>query len=173
MSQKIYLLLICLLISASTFAQKMITGTITDGTEPLIGASILVKGYSMGAISDFDGMYSLKVPEGATTLVVSYVGYSTQEVEIGAGGTIDIVMTEGQELDQVVVVGSRSAGRTKLETSVPVDVIDIKSISADGAQTTVNSILNYVAPSFSSNTQTISDGTDHIDPASLRGFGPP
>ena len=172
MSQKIYLLLFSMLLTVGAFAQKTISGTITDGTEPLFGASVLVKGYSMGAISDLDGKYSLKVPEGATILVVSYVGYSTKEVEIGAGGTIDILMTEGQELDQVVVVGSRSAGRTKLETSVPVDVIDIKSISADGAQTTVNSILNYVAPSFSSNTQTISDGTDHIDPASLRGLGP-
>jgi iron complex outermembrane receptor protein len=172
MNQKFYSLLFCLLLTASAFAQKTISGTVTDGVEPLFGASILVKGYSMGAISDLDGKYSLKVPEGATTLVVSYVGYSVQQVEIGAGGTIDIVMTEGQELDQVVIVGSRSAGRTKLETSVPVDVIDIKSISELGAQTTVNSIMNYVAPSFSSNTQTISDGTDHIDPASLRGLGP-
>lgn len=172
MSQKFYLLFICLLLSASTFAQKTVSGTITDGVEPLIGASIIVKGYSMGAITDFDGMYSLKVPKGATTMVVSYVGYTTQEVAIGEGGTIDITMSEGQDLEQVVIVGSRSGGRTKLETSVPVDIIDIKSISAAGGQTTVNSILNFVAPSFSSNTQTISDGTDHIDPASLRGLGP-
>lgn len=161
-----------MLLTVGAFAQKTVSGTVTDGTEPLLGASILVKGYSMGAISDLDGKYSITVPEGATTLIASYVGYSTQEIEIGAGGTIDIVLTEGQELDQIVVVGSRSAGRTKLETSVPVDVIDIKTISESGAQTTVNSILNYVAPSFSSNTQTISDGTDHIDPASLRGLGP-
>ncbi|MFT6936555.1 MAG: iron complex outermembrane receptor protein, partial [Saprospiraceae bacterium] len=172
MSQKIYLLFICLLLSASTFAQKTVSGTITDGVEPLIGASIIVKGYSMGAITDFDGMYSLEVPKGATTMVISYVGYTTQEVAIGEGGTIDITMSEGQDLEQVVIVGSRSGGRTKLETSVPVDIIDIKSISAAGGQTTVNSILNFVAPSFSSNTQTISDGTDHIDPASLRGLGP-
>ena len=172
MSQKIYLLFICLLLSASTFAQKTVSGTITDGVEPLIGASIIVKGYSMGAITDFDGMYSLEVPKGATTMVISYVGYTTQEVAIGEGGKIDITMSEGQDLEQVVIVGSRSGGRTKLETSVPVDIIDIKSISAAGGQTTVNSILNFVAPSFSSNTQTISDGTDHIDPASLRGLGP-
>ena len=50
--------------------------------------------------------------------------------------------------------------------------MDIKDIAGSSGQTTVTSILNFVAPSFSSNTQTISDGTDHIDPASLRGLGP-
>ena len=59
-----------------------------------------------------------------------------------------------------------------MDTPVPVDVIDISELTSQGPQVNLNQILNFVAPSFTSNTQTISDGTDHIDPASLRGLGP-
>ncbi len=55
---------------------------------------------------------------------------------------------------------------------MPVDVIDIQELSSASPQVNLNQLLNFVAPSFTSNTQTISDGTDHIDPASLRGLGP-
>ncbi|HUH33714.1 MAG TPA: TonB-dependent receptor [Daejeonella sp.] len=75
-------------------------------------------------------------------------------------------------LDEVIVIGSRSTvPRTNIETAVPVDVISARDVK-NFAQTDVTQILNYVAPSFSSNRQTVSDGTDHIDPASLRGLGP-
>ena len=82
------------------------------------------------------------------------------------------MLSAGTVLDEIVLVGSRSAGRTKLTTPVPVDIVDVTEVASASAQTNVNQLLNYVAPSFSSNTQTISDGTDHIDPASLRGLGP-
>jgi iron complex outermembrane receptor protein len=75
-------------------------------------------------------------------------------------------------LGEVVLIGSRSPSRTVIESAVPVDVFDIKQISSAVPQVNLNQMLNYVAPSFSSNTQTIADGTDHIDPASLRGLGP-
>ena len=75
------------------------------------------------------------------------------------------------ELDEVVVLGSRAAPRSRLETAVAVDVIDTKLLK-DIPQVNLNQILHYLAPSFNSSTQTISDGTDHIDPASLRGLGP-
>jgi iron complex outermembrane receptor protein len=81
-------------------------------------------------------------------------------------------MKQGLELDEVVVVGSRNPNRTATDTAVPVDVIDVTELVTAGPQVNLNQILNYVAPSFTSNTQTISDGTDHIDPASLRGLGP-
>ncbi|GJM35929.1 MAG: collagen-binding protein [Saprospiraceae bacterium] len=155
------------------YSQKTITGTITDeGGEPLIGATVQVKGTSVGTITDFDGKYSLNVPESARTLVISFIGYGTDEATIGDSNEVSVILSSGELLSEIIVLGSRSAGRTKLETAAPVDVLDIKEIANMGPQTTVNEILNYVAPSFSSNTQTISDGTDHIDPASLRGLGP-
>jgi iron complex outermembrane receptor protein len=84
----------------------------------------------------------------------------------------NVVLISGVALKEVIVVGSRNPNRTAVDTAVPVDVIDVAELITAGPQVNLNQILNYVAPSFSSNTQTISDGTDHIDPASLRGLGP-
>lgn len=87
-------------------AQRTVKGTVTDdGGEPLIGASILVKGTSSGTVSDIDGSYSLTVPEGGNTLIVSYTGYDTREITIGVSDLIDITMREGVALDEVVVTG--------------------------------------------------------------------
>ncbi|PHN03843.1 SusC/RagA family TonB-linked outer membrane protein [Flavilitoribacter nigricans] len=101
-----------LLVLAITFcnfaiAQRTITGTVTDAEtgEPLIGANILVAGTSSGTITDFDGTYNLSVPDGATTLDVSYTGYSSQTIEIGSQSTIDIALSAGELLDEVVVTG--------------------------------------------------------------------
>jgi iron complex outermembrane receptor protein len=69
------------------------------------------------------------------------------------------------------VVGSRNLSRTKVQTSVPVDVIPVGKISKDVGQTDLNQLLTYSAPSFQSTRQTTSDGTDHVDPAQLRGLG--
>lgn len=80
--------------------------------------------------------------------------------------------TKDKSIEEVVVLGSRAGNRIKTETPVAVDVFDVQKISKESPQTTLNQILNFVAPSFTSNTQTVADGTDHIDPAQLRGLGP-
>ncbi len=171
--KQLILLFLCMGLSFVAFSQKTITGTITDESgEPLIGATVQVKGTSIGTVTDLDGKYGLNVPASARTLVISFIGYGSQEVTIGEGNEVNAILSSGELLSEIIVLGSRSAGRTKLETTAPVDVLNINDIANIGPQTTVNEILNYVAPSFSSNKQTISDGTDHIDPASLRGLGP-
>ena len=148
-----------------------IKGTVTDdSSQPLPGVSVIIKGTTTGTITDFDGNYSISANNG-DTLVFSYVGFETQEV-IVSGTILNIAMQSGVSLDEVVLVGSRNPKRTAIDTPVPVDVIDIASLATNGPQTSVNEILNYVAPSFTSQTQTVSDGTDHVDPASLRGLGP-
>lgn len=76
------------------------------------------------------------------------------------------------QIEDVVIVGNRNAKRTKIETPVPVDVISIEKIQKSSPQTTVQDLLNYLIPSFNSVKQTASDGTEHIDPVSLRGMGP-
>ncbi len=88
-------------------AQRTITGVVSDAEsgEPLIGASVLVKGTATGTITDFDGSYTLDVPEGGTTLVFSYTGYGTQEIEIGEQSSIDVPLSAGTELEEVVVTG--------------------------------------------------------------------
>ncbi len=89
-----------------TFAQRTVTGTITDvGGEALIGANVLMKGSTLGTVTDIDGSYSLSVPDGTTTLVVSYTGFETQEIDITGLSVVDIALAEGQLLDEIVVTG--------------------------------------------------------------------
>ena len=173
MKSKIYSLLLILFLSVSAFAQTYeVSGTVIDSdNQPLPGVSVSVKGTTKGTTTDFDGNYSLQVNSGEV-LVFTFVGFETQQVTLSGQSTVNVTMKSGLELDEVVVVGTRNPNRTATDTPVPVDVIDVQELTAQGPQVNLNQILNYVAPSFTSNTQTISDGTDHIDPASLRGLGP-
>lgn len=155
-------------------AQRVVSGKVIDKdtNEPLIGASVTVKGSTTGATTDMNGAYSINVPANANVLVFSYIGYRAEEVSIDGRSVVDVGLSEGLEFDMVTVVGSRNPSRTKLETAVPVDVIPIATIVNEIGQVDLNQILNYVAPSFQSARQTISDGTDHVDPGQLRGLGP-
>ncbi len=91
---------------ASSLAQRTITGTVSgpDGS-PLIGVSVLVKGTSVGTVTDFDGRFSLSVPEGQNSIMFSYTGYESQEVAIGASNVLNVSLAEGVELGEVVVTG--------------------------------------------------------------------
>ncbi len=92
----------------SAMAQtKSVTGKITDSKDgsPLIGASVLAKGSSVGAITDINGVFKLSAPAGATTIVISYIGYLTKEVPI-TGGEINVTLEpSGSTLNEVLVVG--------------------------------------------------------------------
>ena len=88
-----------------SFAQeKTISGTVSDVSGlPLPGASVLVKGTATGTSTDFDGKYSIKVDQGAT-LVFSFVGYTSQEILVGASSSINVTMQDSAEsLEEVVV----------------------------------------------------------------------
>ncbi|MDB5249021.1 MAG: TonB-dependent receptor [Segetibacter sp.] len=166
-----------LIITSAAIAQAVVSGTVKDESgNPLSGASVSIQGTSAGTTTDNAGTYSLKVRGGSHTISVSFVGFSTLPKRVtvadGATANLDFSLTNSGATNEVVVLGSRALPRTQLETPVPVDVIDIKKIAQDAPQVYVNQILNYVAPSFNSGTQTVADGSDHIDPASLRGLGP-
>ncbi|NNE78139.1 MAG: TonB-dependent receptor [Pricia sp.] len=164
-------MVIVLLLFVVGFTNAQITGTVLDDDgSPLPGASVVVKGTTIGSTTDFDGVFSIEAEVG-DTLVVSYIGFESKEVT-AESGSMSIQLTSGVALAEVIIVGSRNPNRTATESTVPVDVIDMKELNNVAPQVNLNQILNYVAPSFTSNTQTISDGTDHIDPASLRGLGP-
>lgn len=100
-------MLFCLCFSLYALAQQIsITGVVVDThNEPVIGASVLEKGTSNGTITDVDGKYTLKVASGST-LVFSYIGYTTQVIEVGFKTSINVTLVEDTEqLDEVVVVG--------------------------------------------------------------------
>lgn len=164
-----FLLLLPLMMAAQT-----IKGKITDSSRAGVPyVNIVEKGNSFnGTTSNDAGEFSISVLRLPTTLVVSSIGFATKEVTVSNTSYLTIVVSEDNSLDEVVVIGSRNKNRTVIDTPVPVDIIDIAKLATNGPQTSINEILNYVAPSFTSQTQTVSDGTDHIDPASLRGLGP-
>jgi len=95
------------LIVCSMYAQdRVISGKIisSEDNSPLPGVNVLAKGTTTGVVSDSEGKYKLNVPEGATKLVFSFVGFLTQEVEIGGRTTIDVVLTpDTKQLSEVVV----------------------------------------------------------------------
>lgn len=95
-------------------AQRTVSGMVSDAKgEPLIGASILVKGTVTGTVTDFDGKYSIAVPAGSTTFVVSYTGFATKEVEIGASNSLNITLEESAEQLAEVVVTSLGIKKEK------------------------------------------------------------
>lgn len=115
---KIFFALLALFLSLSAFAQKItISGEVVDSqNEPIIGASVLEKGTTNGIITDLDGKFSLSVSP-ASTLVISYVGYKSQEVKSAA--SLKIILKEDNELlDEVVVIGYGSVKRKDVTTSI-------------------------------------------------------
>jgi iron complex outermembrane receptor protein len=105
---------------SGTIAQRTITGIMTDGDtgEPLIGANVLVVGFDKGTITDIDGNYSIEVPSGATALEFSYTGYTSQTVQIGTDNIINVALSAGELLDEVVVTGYGSQSKKEVTSSV-------------------------------------------------------
>ena len=101
--KKIFMFLVLCLVSLGVMAEKQISGVVVDEKgEPIIGASVQVKGTTTGTISDYDGEFTLSVSDDATTLTVSFVGMQTQEVEIAK--RMRITLHEASEMIQEVVV---------------------------------------------------------------------
>ncbi len=107
LSRCIVLLLALLAFGNFALAQRTVTGTVTDAEngEPLIGANVLVVGTGTGTVTDFDGNYEVQVPEGNDMLEFSYTGYTSQQVAIAGRSEVDVTLSAGQELEEVVVVG--------------------------------------------------------------------
>lgn len=106
---KPFLALFCfvLLGNSLAFAQRQISGTVTDAEnrEPLIGASVRAVGAPAGAITDVDGRYSFAVPDGVTQLEVTYTGYTSQTFALGASNVLDAGLLPGLVLEETVVIG--------------------------------------------------------------------
>ncbi|MCI0693281.1 TonB-dependent receptor [candidate division KSB1 bacterium] len=167
-------------ISTSARAQEMgtIAGTVVsaEAQELLPGANLLIPRTLIGTITNPQGAYRLQVRPGTYKLRASFIGYETvvKDVTVSAGQTVTVNFELAQSAiefgESLVAIGSRS-DRTAVETPVPIDVFSNVEIRQSG-QPELNQTLSYLAPSFNASHQTIADGTDHINPASLRGLGP-
>ena len=158
-------------VSINFATAQNITGKVlgSDGT-PITGVNVIEKGTSNGAISDFDGNYKIKASTGAT-LVFSFVGYETLEVSVGNRSVMNVTLQEGSSLDEVVLVGTRTAPRSNANSPLPVDVLQAKELSRTG-QATFDKALQYRIPSFNTVQTPVNDATSLLDPYEIRNMGP-
>ncbi len=173
MRKFIFFLSSFLLLAGNAEAQRIISGKIVDGNGlPLAGVSVKVKKSKRGIVTDASGAFRIEVTE-EDELEITMTGYMPQSVAVANSTEINITMAQlSTELTQVVMVGTRSAGRVKIETAVPVDVVNVNQATQPTARMDVTSVLNFTVPSFNYNKQTGADGADHVDLATLRGLGP-
>jgi TonB-linked SusC/RagA family outer membrane protein len=122
--RKFLLLFPLLLLTIGLFGQRTVTGKVSDTAgEPLIGANVFVKGSTVGTVTDFNGMYSIVIPQGYDMLIISYTGYTTQELSPGASNELSVTMAEGLELSEAVVT---ALGITREKKSLGYAVQEVK-----------------------------------------------
>src|SRR3954452_16209588 len=171
---KLFSTIILLLCMQSLLAQQRVTGKVTDASRgtPIEGASVTVKSSGAGTQTDNNGMFTINA-KGNDVLEISYIGYTFMSVPVNNRANIDVSMQPVEAvLGEIVMVGTRSGGRIKTETPVPVDLLPIAQNAFPTARMDLTSVLNFAAPSFNYNKQSGSDGADHVDLATLRGLGP-
>ncbi len=171
-----YLFTLAIIACPLLIGAQTVSGMITDGDDPVIGATISA-GSSMGTVSDVDGKYSLDLKSAGTyTLTISYIGYDseTREVTLAAGenATLNINLESGAtNLEELIVVGTRTAPRSNTTTPLPVDVFRSKDLISTG-QATFDKALQYRVPSFNTVQTPVNDATSLLDPYEIRNMGP-
>jgi iron complex outermembrane receptor protein len=170
--KKNVLLSLFLLVTSFVFAQKEVSGVVEDKTgNALPGVNIVEKGTQNGVSTDMNGLYKIKVKEGAT-LIFSYVGYSKLE-RLATGSVVNVVLSEegGENLSEVVVTGTRTAPRSNTTSALPIDVLSAKDLTSTG-QISFDKALQYKIPSFNTVQTPVNDATSLLDPYEIRNMGP-
>ncbi len=169
--KKFTLLIITILCSTFMWSQSQIQGTVIDSSNsPLPGANIVVKGTTNGTNTDLNGKFTLTVPSDAT-LIVSFSGFETKEVPVNGKTSLTITLTDGLQLDEVVITGSRTPARSNTSSPLPVDIVGVKELQATG-QATFDKALQYKIPSFNTVQTPVNDATSLLDPYEIRNMGP-
>jgi iron complex outermembrane receptor protein len=168
-------ILIFFCVASSSLAQVAISGKVTSSADgnPVAGVSIIAKGdEGRGTLTDAQGAYTLTAASDAT-LIFSFIGFETKEVKVDGKTSLDISLSESmKELGEIIVTGTRSIGRTTMETPVPVDMISIKDVMGDLPQIDLAQMLTMLAPSFNAVRSQGGDLDAHIDPIQLRNLAP-
>jgi len=174
MNRKFLFILLCFAFSFSAEAQVNITGRVTNtSNEPVAGATISLEPSKRSALSGADGNFNLEAAAGDLRMTVTAIGFAPQTILLNNAGSYTITLVQSSvDLQDVIFVGSRTAQRSRYNSIVPVDVVRISDVQLQIPQIGVNELLNTLVPSFNATRQSASDGTEHIDPASLRGLGP-
>ncbi len=130
---------------SAAMAQRSISGTVVDSkSDPLIGASILIKGTSSGTVTDVNGAFQMNVPEGSV-LVVSYTGYVSQSITLGASNTMVITLQADQRLLDEVVVTAFGIERKRNDLSVSAQKVTGEEVNQVRSNNFVNALSGKVA----------------------------
>ncbi|MES2853939.1 MAG: TonB-dependent receptor [Bacteroidota bacterium] len=154
------------------FAQKEISGFVIDNAGvAMSGVNVTEKGTSNSVSTDLNGAYKITVKEGAI-LVFSYFGFSKQEYDT-TESILNVVLSEGsgQNLNAVVVTGTRATPRSNTTTTLPIDIVSYEELTSTG-QTTFDKALQYKIPSFNTAQTPVNDATSLLDPYEIRNMGP-
>lgn len=165
--------LLCLALLAQAQVRQ-VTGTVTSASDgsPIPGANITVKGSSTGTVSDSEGKFSLAVSGDAPLLVISFIGFATQEIAVPPSNVVTVVLqNSAEELQEVIVSVGRGSQRTFTDTPLPVDNLTIKELASTG-QPTFDKALQYRVPSFNTVMTPVNDATSLLDPYEIRNMGP-
>ncbi len=136
--------LVCFAV-AFAMAQRTIVGTVLDDSgETLIGASVQAKGTNAGTVTDVNGKFSLAVPREANTLIVSYTGYTTQEIALGASNVVDIRLAAGKILTEVVV-SATGLTRNKSEVVYANQTVNSEDLNAVTNKSVLNALQGKTA----------------------------
>lgn len=159
MKGKLFSCLVLMFLSISMMAQKVpVSGTVSDQTGPVIGASVIEKGTTNGTMTDNDGRFTLTVSKGAV-IEISSIGYKTQEITVGAQTNFTVTLSEDNEfLDEVVVVGYGSMKKSDLagasvsmkESDLKGSIISSLDQSLQGRAAGVTAVTTSGAPGSSS-----------------------
>ncbi len=145
MKQKLVLSVLLVLFSASMLLAQTVSGTLVDVEgEPLIGASVLEVGTSNGAITDFDGTFSLELTTENPVLEFSYTGFATQKIAVDGRTAFDVTLEQGVALDEVVVT-ALGISRESKALGYSVQEIDGEGLAEVRATNVVNSLSGKVA----------------------------
>ena len=143
------LLLLCLLYLGTGFLwaqnQKVVTGLITGDGEPLIGATVMAKGTTIGAITDFDGLFKLNLPEDVTHLIFSYTGYKESEMEIGVKTYFEVNLESSQIMLDEVVIAALGIEREKKALGYAVQDISADDLVEARSANVVNGLSGRIA----------------------------
>lgn len=172
--KNLFTLLILVFLSNGLMAQSIIKVHVEENSfkTTLPGATVVVRGTTNGTSTDMDGNATISALS-TDSIIVSLMGYNSQTVAVSNNSSLTILLASSDiQLGEMVVVGTRSAGRSRTETTAPVDVISVSSLMTNSGRADITSMLNYAAPSLNANKQSGADGADHIDLATLRGLGP-
>jgi iron complex outermembrane receptor protein len=152
---------------------QTINGKVTDKSGiSLPYMNVIEKGTKNGATTNDTGEFSITVKKIPTILVVSSLGFISQEINISSESYVTIVVQEDNvSLDEIVVVGSRGKPRTAFDSPVPIDNIKISELAQTG-KGVLDQQLMFKVPSYNSTQQPVSDAAAHFSPADLRGLFP-